>query len=261
MSFLNTLVNIGSTIGKVAIDLFGGKSIVNDDGVEYKIGLCRLADISFVLRKENQRTDIYMCNTNPVIDYVVTFPGENGEKGEIVWLKHLSEEVVTDWFNENNNPHRKLYVSSRSEDTAGSNRDANTPSMMNLSFNRLKINGAPVKLGGFDISVAGRAGEKGIKIECEHAMGLQNLRTCTLISENGISLRSSDYIAPQHSANDSEETQFYPLDYTQHGLRDGDYISGVINVEIKDSNILSANCIVSHKILTADIRDIIMHHV
>lgn len=202
-----------------------------------------------------------MCNTNPVADYVVTFPGDNGEKGEIVWLKHLSEVVVTDWFNEKNNSRRELYISLSSEDTVESNVDASTPSMMNLSFNRLKINDAPISLGGFNISVVEQSGEKGIKIECQHAMGLKSMRTCTLISENGISLRSSDYIAPKQNANDSEETQFYPLDYTQHGLQNGDYVSGVINVEIKDNNVLSANCTLSENLLASNVRDIIMSHV
>lgn len=256
MSFLNTLVNIGTTIGKVLTSIFGGKNIVSENGMRYQIGLQQIADIAFVLREDNE---IYVCNTNPVVDYVITFPGENGEEGEVVWLRHLEQAPITNWFNEKNTSHRKLYIS-QSEDTSKSQDNADLPSMMNLSFNRLRINGDPVTLGGFKISVAEQSGIKGVNIECKNAMGLQNLRTCTMVNDNGVSLYSGDYIAPNNNVTEGEEKRFYPLDYTQHGLQNGDYVSGVINVEIQDNNVLSANCTISKKTLPADIRNSIMHH-
>ncbi len=252
MSFLSTLTNIGLTLGKVAMSIFGGNTIALKDNEEYILGSRRIVDIAFVSKKKNGRQDIYICNTSPTRKYVVTFPDENGGDGEILYLKDLEEHPITDWFNGNHSPHRQIYISLEKDSADNSSPlAASSLPMLNLSFNRLELNGKPVQLGGFKISALEQSGIKGINIECQHAMGLQKLNSCTLTNDKGICMYLSNPISPDK--NDEEEKQFYPLDYTLHGLKNGDYVSGIVNVEVKDSNVLTANCFQSRKILPMDV--------
>lgn len=256
MSILSVLANIGITIGKAVMSIFGGKSLVASDGTEYQVGLCRITDITFVMRSKNEKRDIYICNTSPTLNYMVTFPNEEGENGDVIVLRYLTEHPITDWFSDKFSPEKYIYISVL-EDTEKIRSDAGDIPMINLSFNRLQINGAPVRLGGFSISIMEQSGKKGIKVECEHAMGLQTLKACTLFTDKGMSLYSTDTILPaEKTLADIEETRFYPLDYTQHGLNSGDYVSGIINIEVNNLAVLTSNCLQSYKILPENVRQL-----
>ena len=257
MSLLSVLANIGTTIGKAAMYIFGGKKLVTNDGTEYQVGMVRLADIAFVMRTKDGKRNIYICNTSPINNYVVTFPNEDGEDGEVISLRYLQEHPITDWFANKFSPKKHIYISALKEDAEKSRSNTESVPMINLSFNRLQINGAPVRLGGFVISITEQSGKKGIKVECEHAMGLQTLRAYTLFNDKGMSLYSADAILPaEKTVADAEEMQFYPLDYTQHGLSSGDHVSGIINIEVNNMDVLTSNCLQSYKILPENIRQL-----
>lgn len=250
MGIFNILTDIGVTIGKVALSLFSGNNCLRTDDGEYQLG-SSYGDIVFVNRTKGSLHGIYICNVSPTNDYIITFPGENGEEGEIIYLNYLEELPVTDWFDENNSPYRTIYISlNKSEDLNGKNTSQR--SMLNLSFNDLQLGGAPVILGGFKISSTERNNERGILVECQHAMGLSNLSSCMLRNKNGISLQTTELIAPKEM-NDSEESRFYPLDYKISGLNENEFVTGLLNIELTDNKVLKKNCRLSSKIFPENV--------
>lgn len=255
MGLLSTLANVGLTIGKVAMSIFGGKAIALANGEQYTVAYCKAGDIAFVSKTKQGRSDIYMCNTSPLRKYVASLPPDSDDEtkeGEVVYMGPIEEYPVTDWFADDKSPRQQIYVSPCNDPEADS-AGASPSSALNLSFNKLQLNGKPVKLGGFTISAMERSGAKGINIACQYPQGLSKLSTCRLTNDKGVSMFLSEPIAPSSKGVAAGEERFYPLDYTAEGFKDGDYVSGVVNIEVKDTNVLTANCAHSRKILPEEL--------
>lgn len=259
MSVLSTLANIGVTVGKAVMSLLGGTNLVCNAGVEYRLGDTAYGDIYLILEKRGGKEYVILYNGSLHQDYSVSFPGENGEDGEVFILRRREELPVTDWFSDKYSPDKRFYISPLEDETNAS--DADAPNVLNLSFGNMKIKGDPVKLGGFSLSLTEADGVKGLQVTCENAMGLDTLRSCSLTNDKGISMLSSDPVPPSvQTANDAER-KFYPLDYREHGLSEGDSVSGVINVEVKDGNVLAANCRMSRKLIPDEIKSALFRNV
>lgn len=252
MGLLNTLANIGITIGKVALSIItGGKSIVMENGGILTVYELELNDIVFFTKQKNKNKEIYIRNNSSDINYVVTFPSSiEGKEGEIIWLKAGESYPIKEWFLSEQSPESKIQITQSDKEEISGVADSKE-SMLNLSFNRLIINGdSPVVMGGFNI----QALKNGIRITCEHAMGLQEMQFCMLRNEKGVSLVQNIPVKPSPSGN-AEETRFYPIDYSEYGLTEGDKVSGVLNINISDKTLLIDNCKQSSKLEDDDLMD------
>lgn len=235
MGFLNTLANIGITVGKAALSILsGGKSAVLEDGGILTVHSYKVKDISFYTKQIGEKKEIYMHNTADDINYMITLPNVNGKDGEVLILKAGEVHPVTQWFSDVQSPETKIQIA-QTDKESGINDDQT--SKLNLSFNQLQINGEPVVIGGIKIY----AKKEGIQVECKNAMGLQDMQFCMLRNDKGVSLVQNDPVQPSVN-NDAEETRFYPIEYSKYGLDMNDKVSGVINIGISDKKLLPGNC-------------------
>lgn len=239
MGLLNTLANIGITIGKVALSIItGGKSIVMENGGVLTVYELELNDILFFTKQKNKVKEIHIRNNSADINYIVTFtPSTESKKGEIIWLKAGESHIITDWFFSEQSPDGRIQICQSDKEGISGDVDSKE-SMLNLSFNKLAINGdSPVVMGGFNIYAL----NNGIRITCEHAMGLQDMQFCMLRNEKGICMVQNMPVKPSPNDN-ADETRFYPIDYSEYGLAEGDKVSGVLNINISDKALLLNNC-------------------
>lgn len=235
MGFLNTLANIGITVGKAALSILsGGKSIVLEDGGTLTLHDYKVKDINFYTEQINGKKEVYIYNTSNKINYMVTLPNTNGKEGEIIYLNATEIHPITEWFLDKQSPETKIQVSQVDEKSGISN---DKTSKLNLSFNQLQINGEPVVIGGIKIYAL----KDGIRVECKNAMGLKEMQFCMLRNDKGVSLVQNDPVPPSVN-NNAEETRFYPIEYAKFGLSDNDKVSGVVNINLQDKTRLPGNC-------------------
>lgn len=227
----NSETSVGISLAKLSCSLFS-----KDENTQYTI-----SEIVFFVKLIDGRKDIYIYNSSVYNHYVATLAkdGADSSKGDIIYLRPMEYYPVTDWFSEKNYPNTNVEISFSYND---SETDSNNfTSMINLSFNKLEMNGKPVVLGGFTIHAKNSFNGTGIQIDCRHKNGLEDLKVCYLKNENGISLNSSEAIKPIQTKN-SDETKFYPIDYTAHGFQNGDKFFGFVKIALSDKNILIENC-------------------
>ena len=235
MALLNTLANIGLTIGKAALSILsGGKSTVLEDGRFFTLHEYKVNDVVFYTEQSGGRKDVYIHNSSIKKNYMVTLPGVDEKEGDIVYLKAGESYPVTDWFMGEQPPENIIQICQVDEKSGVTNAET---SKLNLSFNKLRINGSPVVMGGVKVYAL----NDGIQVECKNAMGLQEMQFCMLRNEKGVSMVQNDPVQPSSNRN-AGETRFYPIEYSKYGLGTGDQVRGVINICVGDKALLLENC-------------------
>lgn len=251
MAFLDTLANIGLTIGKAALSIFsGGRSTVLENGRILTVSEYKINDLIFYTEQKKKRKDVYIQNTSIKKNYMVVLCNTDGKEGDPIYLKANERAPVTDWFGENLPQDTRIQIS-QTDENSGVRDDGN--SRLSVSFNKLQIKGEPVTMGGVRIY----AMDNGIKLECRKAMGLQNMEFCMLRNDKGISMIQSEPIPPA-AQQDGEETRFYPVEYSRYGLADGDKVSGVVNIAVNDKSVLLENCRQSSSLRDDDVHRILL---
>ena len=138
MALLNTLANIGLTIGKAALSILsGGKSTVLEDGRFFTLHEYKVNDVVFYTEQSGGRKDVYIHNSSIKKNYMVTLPGVDEKEGDIVYLKAGESYPVTDWFMGEQPPENIIQICQVDEKSGVTNAET---SKLNLSFNKLRIN-------------------------------------------------------------------------------------------------------------------------